>query len=95
MIDQAGLLKIVAEGWCRYPSNFAYRALELGFIKNNTGRRWKRQGAGRIGASVLKRLEAAKLVRWCGGKSGHELTSLGLAAIREVVFSPIADRVVK
>ena len=83
MIDQAGMLKIVAEGHSRYPAQFAFRALEMGFVKNNTGRRWRPQGAGLIGASLLRKLEDAKLIRYCGKWKNFELTLLGLSAIRQ------------
>lgn len=74
----AALLRIVADLPGVTPSTFAYEALRRGLLVNRTGRRWRAQGAGRIGGGELARLEKARLIYGHGNYGRNfKLTTLG------------------
>lgn len=84
MVDSTSraLLALVGKHPGITPSAFAYVALEAGLINCHTGRRWRPQGAGRIGGGLLARLQREGWVRG-NGSYGRQfrLTALGIARL--------------
>lgn len=64
------------------PSQFAFLIERAGLVHNRTGRKWRAQGAGRIGGRELALLCQEGLVRGDGefGRD-HVLTEKGMRAL--------------